>query len=344
MRAAFLVPAPLVAISGGYGYDRQIIAGMRDAGHTIDVTELAGHHPQPDATAIAAAAAAWHALSAGSVPIIDGLGLPSFIDLADAFAERHAVGLIHHPVSLEPHWGEADRAQLHATEQHLMAACARIIVTSTPTAEALTQHFDIDPHRIRVVVPGTAPAPRSPGSGGTGCNILALGSLIPRKGHDTLLRAMARLFDLDWHLTIAGDAADPVHAAHLHALAEDLGIAQRVRFAGVLLGPALAAEWQRTDIFALATQYEGYGMAIAEALRRGIPVAITDGGAAGQLVTAQTGALCQVGDVVTLSKSLRRMIFDTSLRAEMAEAAWTFGQGLPDWPQQVAAFAAALAQ
>ena len=53
--------------------------------------------------------------------------------------------------------------------------------------------------------------------------------------------------------------------------------------------------WKRcgseADLFALATHWEGYGMAIAEALKRGVPVAVTDGGAAGNLVTPEAGVV-----------------------------------------------------
>jgi glycosyltransferase involved in cell wall biosynthesis len=135
-----------------------------------------------------------------------------------------------------------------------------------------------------------------------------------------------------------------VHAATLRNLAEDLKIAQRVEFAGVATGEALEALWRGADVFALATEYEGYGMAIAEALKRGLPVALTRGGAAGALVPVEAGVVCEVGDLVTYSKALRRVIFDTELRAEMSQAAWTAGQDLPDWAAQGRAFADALAR
>ena len=84
MHLALLVPAPFDAVSGGYAYDRRMVAGLRAAGHSVDVIELAGRHPLADDTARLSAAAAWAALPAGAMPIIDGLGLPAFGELADA--------------------------------------------------------------------------------------------------------------------------------------------------------------------------------------------------------------------------------------------------------------------
>ena len=48
MHVALIVPAPFDAVSGGYIYDRRIVAGLREAGHTVRVIELAGAHPLAD--------------------------------------------------------------------------------------------------------------------------------------------------------------------------------------------------------------------------------------------------------------------------------------------------------
>ena len=343
MRVALIVPAPFDAVSGGYEYDRRIVEGLREAGHTVCVIELTGTHPLADGAACDAARAAWHSIADNSRPIIDGLALPAFISFDDALARRDTVGLIHHPAALETGFSATERAALLGSEKRLLVRLARLIVTSESTAEHLAADFGVDRERIKIVVPGTDDAPRSPGSGGPTCRILSIGTLVPRKGHDVLLRALARLFDLDWQLTIVGSPdRDPVHAGMLVAMAGELGIARRVHFAGEVTDAALEALWRETDLFALATHWEGYGMVIAEALKRGVPVAVSAGGAAGNLVTPESGVVIPVGDHNNLSKALRRMIFGTVLRRDMAEAAWSVGQTLPGWRTQAREFAQAL--
>ena len=343
MHVTLIAPAPFSTISGGYGYDRRIVAGLFDLGHEVAVVELPGAHPVTDEIARDFACVALDRLMPGTKPVIDGLALPAFAGLDDALAATGVVGLIHHPTSLEHGLTDAVRTQLHDVEQRLFRRLKGAIVTSALTADTLAKDFGVKPDRVAVVNPGTDDAPRAPGSGGPICEVLSIGTLIPRKGHDLLLRALARLFDLDWRLTIVGsDAADPTYAAVLHALVAELGIADRVRFTGPLIGDALEKEWQSADVFALATHYEGYGMVVAEALKRGLPVVVTKGGAAGDLLTPGAGLACPVDDRDQVSKSLRRVIFASDLRREIADEAWKLGQTLPSWANQAALFAKAL--
>ena len=79
-------------------------------------------------------------------------------------------------------------------------------------------------------------------------------------------------------------------------------------------------------------------MAAAEAMARGLPHAITAGGAIAEVVVPGSAIVSPVDDVVSLSKGMRRAIFDTDLRAEMAQIAWAGGQALPRWPDRAAAF------
>jgi glycosyltransferase involved in cell wall biosynthesis len=347
MHVSLIVPAPFDLVSGGYGYDRRIVAELRAAAHEVDVIELIGSFPLADDVARDAAHAAWRNMPPHSKPVIDGLALPAFPGLQDAIPARGSVGLIHHPVSMETGLEEAQRSVLAHIECRLFSCLKRLIVTSDTTAETLTSRFHIPPDRVGIVVPGTDDAPRCPGSNvgsrGFVCEIVSVGTLIPRKGHVVLLRALAGLLDLSWHLTIVGSPdRDPAHAHELMALANELRVGHRVRFAGELVGDALETVWRTADLFALTTHYEGYGMAIAEALKRGLPVVVTAGGAAGALITMETGTVCPVGDPDPVSQALRRLIVERDQRLAMAEQAWLIGQTLPSWRSQAALFAEAL--
>lgn len=343
MQVALCVPGPFATTSGGYIYDRRMVQGLRALGHEVQVLELAGRHPLPDEAALEGARTALARVAPGARIVIDGLGLPAFAPLARELVVRRAVALIHHPTALEPGFTDADRTALRVAETQLFGAMARLVATHHHTAARLVEQFGVARERVGVVEPGTDPAPRSHGSGGPGVQVLSVGALVPRKGHDVLLRALAGVPDVAWRLTIAGGERDPVHAHGLRALAEQLGVAQRVTFAGEVSDAELEALYARADLFALATHWEGYGMAAAEALARGLPVAVTAGGAIAEVVPVEAGVVSPPGDVVSFTKGLRRVLFDGALRRAMADAAWAAGQKLPRWEDRAELFARELA-
>jgi glycosyltransferase involved in cell wall biosynthesis len=332
MQVCLIVPGPITTISGGHTYDRRMAEGLRALGHDVRVVELDGRLPDPDQASIYAARTAWAALSPDSVKLIDGLALPAFAGLP----LHRVTALIHHPASLETGVPVETGQRLREIEAAMFSDLPRFVVTSDQTAERLVGDFGIQRERISVVIPGIDDLPRCQGSSGPVRQILSVGALIPRKGHDVLLRALSRLFDLDWELTIAGSPErDPVHANGLRALTEELRIARRVHF----VDDVSEALWARSDLFALTSYFEGYGVAIAEALRRGLTVAVTNVGAVPALVGPEAGVVCATGDVEQFSKALRRLIFDRRLLRDMAEVAWQSGQALPAWNEQAARLA-----
>ena len=320
MHTVIVVPSQASSDGGsGTAYASRLVTGLRRLGHIADLLESDAPLIQP-----------------GVVPVIDGMLLPNMAVQLDDLVARDAVALIHH-VSARAGRDMAARERIKTTERLVLSRLRRVVVTSELVAERLREDFGVaSPH---VVVPGAPDVPRNSGSGDAACRILSVGVFTPRKGHDRLLHALAPLRDLEWTLTIAGSARrDPVHAAGLAALIADLDLDNRVTLLPDPEQASLNALWNHADLFALATRWEGYATAVAEALRRGIPVVVTSGGDAGALVPLDAGAVCALDDAPTFSKCLRRAVFDRRLRTSMAEAAWHAGQALPSWGEQTRLF------
>jgi len=337
-----VVPGPLDQRTGGYIYDRRIVEGLRALGWTVQVHELAGRLPQADETARAAAAAASANLSPRALPVIDGLALPAFAELADRLPPW--VALIHHPLALETGLTPEAARALAALERRLLAAAARVIVTSPASRRDLAA-YHVESARIGVVCPGTDPAPLARGSAGPGVVLLCVASLTPRKGHLVLLQALHELSDLDWRLTCVGSPErDPTCAQSIVAAIERLGLQRRVSLVGERAEADVAPFYDRADVLVLASYHEGYGMVLSEALARGLPVVATNAGAIADTVPADAGLLVPPGDPQALTAALRQVMTVPAVRARLQAGARAARRSLPSWSDAVRAFAAELAR
>jgi glycosyltransferase involved in cell wall biosynthesis len=197
---------------------------------------------------------------------------------------------------------------------------------------------------MTVAPPGQDPVPAAAGSSDGLCRLLSVGAIVPRKGFDVLLEALATLAELPWRLVIAGDRTrDPTTAARLDADIARLGLARRVDLVGAVAHERLAALYAGADIFVLASRFEGYGMAFAEALGHGLPVVGTNAGAIPETVPAGSGLLVAPDDPAALAGALRALIESPARRAELAAAASARARTLPAWHDTARLFAHAIA-
>jgi glycosyltransferase involved in cell wall biosynthesis len=329
--ATFAIPGDIDTLTGGYIYEKQLLLALRRIGWDIAHLALPGGFPDPEPGVTNRIGAELAALPPNQPVILDGF-LPGAMP-PDQLARLRApfVAVTHHPLGYETGLPPDRAARLCATERANLARAAHVIVPSPHTAAVLVSDFAVPRDRITVAPPGIArpdavPAPR------TGAPlILSVGQLVPRKGHDVLLRALAPLIDLDWSVSIVGAAADPGHARDLADLSRSLGLSDRVSFAGLLSPAALSREFARAQVFALATRYEGYGMVFAEALVHGLPIVTCAAGAVPDTVPGAAGLLVPPDDVPALSAALRRVLSDPALRARLADASARHGAALPGW-------------
>lgn len=340
-RLWFLVPGDLDTPTGGYGYDRRILAGLRALGWQVEHCRLAERFPDPDPADVAQAGSVLAAIPDGATVAIDGLAFGVLPNLAER--ERHRLrllALVHHPLAAETGLDPGRAAALHRAESRALAAAWRVLATSRFTARRLAD-YGVPDSRIRVVAPGTDPAPAARGRADGVLRLLCVAALVPRKGHDLLLHALAALADRPWHLTCVGSAErDPAWAERLIALRTQLGLGARVTLTGVLDAAALAQRYAESDLFVLATRFEGYGMVFAEALARGLPILATRAGAVPETVPAPAARLVPAEDPHALSAALGQLLDDAELRRRLAGGSRAAGRRLPTWPQAAAAFAA----
>jgi glycosyltransferase involved in cell wall biosynthesis len=345
-----LLPGDLRKRSGGFGYDRRIVAGLRERGWRVDVHALSARFPQPDARALADAEKQVAALPDGSLVVVDGLAGGAMPEVMQRHRNRlRWVALVHHPLALETGLSAAQRDALMASEQRSLAAVRHTIVTSASTARTLDA-WGVAASRISVVEPGTdRPAPAlAPGADSTpaaqhGASLLCVASVIPRKGHTVLIEALAGLADRDWTLHCAGDfTPDPDALQALHDAIVAHGLQRRVQLIGEVDDATLDILYRQADVFVLASLHEGFGMAAAEALAYGLPVFTTTAGALPDTVPAGAGVCVPPGDALALRAALARWFDDADWRDQLARGARTAGAQLADWPRACAQFAQVL--
>lgn len=345
-----VVPGRLDQRTGGYLYDARIVAGLRARGRTVRVQELPGRFPDPDETARASLAGALGAVPDGGTAVVDGLAGGALPDVLRAQAGRiHLVALVHHPLGDETGLDDAARARLLEAERAGIRSCRGVVVTSRFTADRLRE-LGVPGERIHVVLPGTEPAAPARGpEPGAPPELLCVASITPRKGHDVLVAALARVRDRPWSCTLAGSAElAPSWASGIRAQVRDEGLAERVRFVGECDAGALDRLYGRATLFVLASRYEGYGMALAEAMARGLPVLSTTGGAIPHTVPPSAGLLVPRDDSAALAAALERLLPDrpgapAERLARLAAGARAHAAALPTWDDAVAGFDAALA-
>jgi glycosyltransferase involved in cell wall biosynthesis len=341
----FAIPGDIDARTGGYGYDRKMIDGLRARGWSVSVCRLDETFPMPSPAARAGAARILADLPDAALVLIDGLAFGAMAD--DATRERdrlRLIALVHHPLASETGLSPAQAAALTGSERRALAAARLVIVTSRATGDALGA-YGVPASHIVVVEPGTERAPVARGSGTGVLNFLCVAAVVPRKGYETLIEAFAAIPDRSWTLTCVGSLdRSPETAARVLAMVQAHRLGERVRLAGELDVLSLAVHYDRADVFVLPTFHEGYGMAVAEALARGLPVVSTGTGAIADLVRANAGVLVPPGDAKALSRVLRDLIDHPDWRDRLAEGARQARLGLPTWEQAVDRMATALEQ
>ncbi|MFB9377884.1 glycosyltransferase [Kineococcus gynurae] len=299
-----MVPTGLEAPTGGNRYDRELLARLPVL--TLLPVPLGPGGPGAptgDATALDVALAA---RPDGSTVLLDGLVSTEHPDVLARHAHRLRTVLLLHllrcdddPAGTRP---EAERASLRGVDV--------VVVTGRQAADRVRAFAGV---AARLAPPGTDPGPPSTASGIH--RLLSVGSVGPRKGQEIVARAVAEL-GAPWSLRCAGTVLTPFTLPGT-----------------TLLGPlddvALEREWAAADLHVLLSTAEPYGMAVAEALARGLPSLVSEAGELPRLVGG--AGIVVERDVAAVVSALRRWADDDGLRARLRAAARS--RELPTWDE-----------
>jgi glycosyltransferase involved in cell wall biosynthesis len=229
---------------------------------------------------------------------------------------------VHLPLADETGLDPAEAADLDRREREVLATAAAVVVTSRWAAERVRDLAERTP--VHIAEPGVDLAPVS--TGGDGSELLCVASVTRRKAQDVLVEALAGLADRPLRCVLAGPRPDPGFAAELAARVDGAGLTGKVVLAGPLAGAELDAAYARADLAVLVSLAETYGMAVTEALARGLPVVVSDAGPLPDtLGTApdgsRPGVVVPAGRPAPLAAAVRRWLDEPGFRADLRRSA-----------------------
>jgi len=321
--ARFVVPSGVddpERVSGGNVYDRRLRDGLAERGWRLAMSEAS------DADEVAAAL---DAVPRHGTVLVDGLVAAWHPRAVERAASRARVVVLAHMVSSA--FADADAAHVEG-ERRSLGHATHVITTSNWTASELVRRGLVEHRRLTVAIPGSVDGPLARGDAG---ELLCVGAVAPHKGQDLLLDGLGGLRDLAWSCTLVGSRdVDREFARDIQTRATSF--APRVRMTGVLHSQALVDAYRHAGLLVAPSRTESFGMAIADARRRGLPVIAAAVGGIPEAVAGGGALLVEPDDADALGAALRRWLTEPALRARLRAEAGRARHRAPRWADTVA--------
>jgi glycosyltransferase involved in cell wall biosynthesis len=343
MRVGLVIYGSLETISGGYLYDRKLVEHLQRQGEQVEIISLPWRNY------------ARHLGDNLSLPVLrrlrqlrvdvlleDELNHPSLF-----WTNRRLVGafplisIVHHLRSSEsrPLWQNyfyrlIERSYLKSVDGFIFnSQTTRHVVedltgekkpglVAFPAGDRLSPHISSEDIARRACQAGPL-------------HLLFLGNVIPRKGLHTLLEALSMLPKDAWRLSVAGRLdIDLAYSDSIRRQVTIFGLTDEVVFLGPLEDEELREQMRLSQVLALPSSYEGFGIAYLEGMGFGLPAIATSAGAAGEIITnGSDGFLIKPGDAPALKDCLQELAQDRQRLLELSLAARIRYESHPGWEQ-----------
>lgn len=202
----------------------------------------------------------------------------------------------------------------------MLPLAVHVIAGSESVARYVSHAFRIPPARISTVYCGIRMERFRQvrlRAGGERRTLLSIGRLVPRKGHEVLLRAAALLSSrgVGVRVVLVGDG--PCRPA-LVRLARELGIEKQVEFRGAVWPDTPL--WEEADVFVFPSLVEPQGLVVLEAFASGVPVVASGVGGIAEMVEPEvSGLLVPPGDPAALASAVERVLTEPTLATHLAQ-------------------------
>ena len=312
-----LMPSIHDRLTGGSIYNRRILAYLAKWTHVelhMDSAEDHGRWP-------------------GGLWLVDSLCLETGASHLANRADVSGILIAHYLETIDPQRRRSPRA---GRESAMLQRYSAVVTTSGFAQRALMASGFQGP--VEAIVPGLAEDYRQtvhrPVSSRK-LTILTVASVVPNKGLVEMLCALERLSDLDWSWELIGDVnLHPAFADEFRDRVRQSRVCDRIAIRGALSPGELVATYDRSDIFALPSQFETCSMATMEAMARGLPVAAFQvGGLPDLLPKISREALTKPGNAADWVEALRRLIVASDERKRLGEANRSASSRFPSWEE-----------
>ncbi len=293
---------------------------LGDAGHDVVPLSIS----EPPRLAGAALPDVWHANHFGA----------GAYHLAWSGA-RPLVFTSHNPFLVSDYPVPESRLE-RALQAQLLRRADAVVALSAREADLLAARFGVARDRFTVIPNGldltlygrsdeAARPPHAPGE----LQLLAVGQLVDYKGHRYLLEAIAQLRDELPGLRLTIVTHQPALQAEQERFARELGIGDRLAYAGPFSTAELAEQYRRCDVFVQPSLAECFPVTVLEAMACGAPVVATDVGGVAEEV-GDAGSVVPARDAGALAAAIRRLAADPAERRALGDAGLARARSLYD--------------
>jgi D-inositol-3-phosphate glycosyltransferase len=230
---------------------------------------------------------------------------------------------------------EREQAVRFEIERRTMAGSDRVVALTAVDRQQMVRHYgalapiDVIPGGVDLARFSPRPwlaARQALGLEASSRIVLFVGRIQRLKGLEVLLRAFARLGDLDARLVVVGGQRGTGHESReigrVQHLAAKLGLEDRTRFVGAVAHEQLPLYYSAADVTVMPSSYESFGLVAVESLACGTPVVATRVGGLSSLVRdGETGLLVPWRDAELFADRLRQVLTDEPLRQHLASQA-----------------------